>query len=126
MGRLGAEDDKPLAAHDDVHDHPGVNGTLNYRYDYKSGSVVTGDSRASATARRIGRCPDPLLDTSLPDNYGNKKCLWDDPESIDDFRHTAVTPVSYWSAAPGLGHRRPGRCARRRLGAARSGSAAAT
>ena len=79
----------------------GVSGTLNYRPDYKSGSVVTGDfAGIRSGAQNWPLWPDPLLETSLPDNYGNKKSLWDNPKSIDDFWHTAVNGRgTYFSAA---------------------------
>ncbi|MGZ5712921.1 MAG: PilC/PilY family type IV pilus protein, partial [Caldimonas sp.] len=79
----------------------GVSGTLNYRPDYKSGSVVTGDFAGI----RVGTqnwplWPDPALEVSLPNNYGNTKSLWDNPKSIDDFWHAAVNGRgTYFSAA---------------------------
>jgi|KBSMisStaDraftv2_1062788.scaffolds.fasta_scaffold01648_6 Tfp pilus tip-associated adhesin PilY1 len=79
----------------------GVSGTLNYRPDYKSGSVVTGDFAGIRNgSQNWPLWPDPLLETSLPDNYGNRKSLWDNPKSIDDFWHTAVNGRgTYFSAA---------------------------
>ena len=72
----------------------GVSGTLNYRPDYKSGSVVTGDFAGIRTgAQNWPLWPDPLL------NYTDKS-LWNNPKSIDDFWHTAVNGRgTYFSAA---------------------------
>ncbi len=72
----------------------GVSGTLNYRPDYKSGSVVTGDFAGIRTgAQNWPLWPDPLLD------YTNKS-LWNNPKSIDDYWHTAVNGRgTYFSAA---------------------------
>ena len=98
----GAEDDRVRWQHMTTFTIAlGVSGTLNYRPDYKSGSVVTGDFAGIRNgAQNWPLWPDPLLETSLPDNYGNKKSLWDNPKSIDDFWHTAVNGRgTYFSAA---------------------------
>jgi hypothetical protein len=72
----------------------GVSGTLNYRPDYKSGSVVTGDfAGIRSGAQNWPLWPDPLLD------YTNKS-LWNNPKSIDDFWHTAVNGRAPTSARP--------------------------
>ncbi len=78
----------------------GVSGTLNYRPDYKSGSVVTGDFADIRTGvKNWPLWPDPALVISMPNNYGNTKSLWDDPKSIDDFWHAAVNGRgTYFSA----------------------------
>jgi type IV pilus assembly protein PilY1 len=78
----------------------GVSGTLNYRPDYKSGSVVVGDFADIRTGvKNWPLWPDPALVTSLPNNYGNTKSLWDNPKSIDDFWHAAVNGRgTYFSA----------------------------
>ena len=79
----------------------GVSGTLDYRPDYKSFSVTTGDFAEIRTgARSWPLWPDPALVTSTPNNYGNTKSLWDNRKSIDDFWHAAVNGRgTYFSAA---------------------------
>ena len=78
----------------------GVSGTLNYRPDYKSGSVVTGDFADIRTGvKNWPLWPDPALVVSMPNNYGNTKSLWNNPKSIDDFWHAAVNGRgTYFSA----------------------------
>jgi Tfp pilus tip-associated adhesin PilY1 len=91
----GAEDDRVRWQHMTTFTIAlGVSGTLNYRPDYKSGSVVTGDFAGIRTgAQNWPLWPDPLLD------YTNKS-LWNNPKSIDDFWHTAVNGRgTYFSAA---------------------------
>ena len=63
----------------------GVSGTLQYRPDYKSGAVTTGDFADIRTGvKNWPLWPDPALD------YVNNKNNWNDPKSIDDFWHAAV------------------------------------
>ena len=91
------EDDRVVPAGTDVegdnatHQHMttfvvalGVSGTLNFRPDYRSMSVTTGDfADIRTTAKRWPQWPDPTLDYTNSDNYNNKK-------AIDDYWHTAV------------------------------------
>ena len=88
----------------------GVNGTLQYDPQYKSGSVVKGDfaniRQGAVQDPAVGTgatnwplWPDPALVVSMPNNYGNTKSLWDNPKSIDDFWHAAVNGRgTYFSA----------------------------
>ena len=89
----------------------GVNGTLQYDPNYKSGSLITGDfahirtgiipakDTSGTGAKNWPLWPDPALITSMPNNYGNTKSLWDNPKSIDDFWHAAVNGRgTYFSA----------------------------
>jgi Tfp pilus tip-associated adhesin PilY1 len=63
----------------------GVSGTLRYRSDYRDLATTTGDfAEIRAGTRDWPLWPDPAVDYTDALNYNN-------PKSVDDFWHTAVT-----------------------------------
>ena len=89
----------------------GVSGTLNYRPDYKTLGVVTGDFADIRTgAQELAAVAGPAARTTT--RNGGSYANWNNPKSIDDFWHTAVNGRgTYFSAErPDLGDRRAGRC----------------
>jgi type IV pilus assembly protein PilY1 len=68
----------------------GVSGTLNYRSDYKSASVITGDFADLRTGvKNWPVWPDPTLDYDNLTGLGGG-ILYSNSKSIDDFWHAAV------------------------------------
>jgi Tfp pilus tip-associated adhesin PilY1 len=97
----GPEDDKATWQHMTTFTIAlGVSGTLNYRSDYRSSSIVTGDFAGIRSGiKNWPLWPDPTK--SIPAGAGNlawdsttqsfnDKNYWNDARSIDDFWHAAV------------------------------------
>ena len=81
----------------------GVSGTLEYRQDYRSTSVTTGDFADVRTgAKSWPVWPNPAIDPAKCFFGGPNPSdcpMYDDPKSIDDFWHTAVNGRgTYFSA----------------------------
>ena len=80
----------------------GVSGTLEYRQDYRSTAVTTGDFADVRTgAKNWPVWPDPAINPSncMAGGPYTDCSRYDDPKSIDDFWHTAVNGRgTYFSA----------------------------